>query len=252
MGRSAFLPVMTTQATRPLDALGHAAMDRRRVSAFAALALGDDADRCEAAAWRLLDETGDLQALAHGLFAPAARLIGERWCADRVSFITVTLAVSRLHRLFRSMAARLPPVPGHHHGGVILLAPVPGEQHGFGLSVVDDAFQRAGWHVDACTDDDPAALFRQTGAVRYDVVGLSIGAERLLPALASTIGRLRSVSSNRSVVIAVGGSLVAAMPGAIVAAGADIVATDLPSAMTLCRRTVETPGEIGHRSVAAE
>ena len=89
-----------------------------------------------------------LSAVYLELLAPAARMLGELWEEDRVSFADVTVALCRLHDVMRNLSASQPPATDTlPQGRRALLVPMPGEQHTFGLVMVADFFRRAGWDV---------------------------------------------------------------------------------------------------------
>jgi methanogenic corrinoid protein MtbC1 len=166
------------------------------------------------------------------LLAPAARMLGEMWEEDRVSFADVTVALCRLHDVMRNLSAGQPQTTDTlPQGRRALLVPMPGEQHTFGLVMVADFFRRAGW--DVWTDAVPSSselvsLVRQEW---FTMVGLSVGCETHLEGVASTIHALRRAARNRSIGVMVGGSLIAKHPELAIQVGADATGRDARQAV---------------------
>jgi methylmalonyl-CoA mutase cobalamin-binding subunit len=168
------------------------------------------------------------------LLAPAARELGLRWEYDECDFLQVTLALCRLHQLLRELSAEFRGEEFEHpRERRILLAPFPGEQHTFGVSLVGEFLQRAGWEVwqeVPRTTEEILNLVRQNW---FAVVGLSVGSERKLDEIAGTIRAIRGASMNRTVGVLVGGPMLLAKPEIVQFVGADGTAPDGPQAV-LC------------------
>ena len=115
----------------------------------------------------------------------------------------------------------------HEHGRRVLLVPVPGEQHSFGLQMVAEFFRRAGWDVwsgpQIASGDDLVQLVRSEW---FAVVGLSVGCETRIDALAAGIRAIRRASRNRAIGVLVGGPLFVAHPELVARVGADATAID--------------------------
>lgn len=214
------------------------ASQRKRVEEFVVMLFDEDSNRCGEMLEEALAEQGDPQKVVEVLLEPAARVVGENWCADECDFLKVTLALSRMQRLFRRMAAEHPPTAMPDLSRCALLTPAPGEQHTFGLCVVDDAFRRAGWEVDTCMCDEEAEMFRLVSSNHYQVVGVSVSVERLLPDLLQLSQKLRARSRNRSVVLIAGGSMVMQNPQGAIDSGFDLLGVDAVSAVALADMVV--------------
>ncbi|MFK7915687.1 MAG: B12-binding domain-containing protein, partial [Pseudomonadales bacterium] len=165
------------------------------------------------------------------LLAPTARELGVLWEQDKCDFNVVTLGVMQLQRLMRDMARLTGEeqlAPGHHHR--ILLLPAPGEDHTFGLSMLGEFFERAGWDVWG----GPGTSVSQTHALirdqHFDVAGISIADERWIEPARDTIRLLRRLGVNRDMKIMLGGPLLAREPGLVNRMGADATAADAAEA----------------------
>jgi methanogenic corrinoid protein MtbC1 len=167
---------------------------------------------------------------------PAAAELGRMWDTDQISFSDVTIGLVRLHGVSRRLSRAGPLVVTSGPGPQaprLLLSPVPGEQHGFGLSLVADAFRRAGWDV-AVAGPDASVVQRVAGEV-FDLVGLSLGSSLRAPGVPALCADLRRASRRPGLGVLLGGSLFA-LPGLPVAAapwGADAVALDAREAVAL-------------------
>ncbi len=174
------------------------------------------------------------------LLAPVARRLGEMWLTDQCDFTTVTLGLSRLHRLMHELSAAFQfdsePLG---EGKRVLLAATPGEQHTFGLFMVGEFLRRAGWDV----VDRPATSGQELmAAVRHDwyaVAGFSLARESQVDLLASVIRDVRRSSRNRGIGIIVGGVVFNNRPEYIERVGADDWAADAPQAVSLANAMME-------------
>ena len=163
-----------------------------------------------------------VEALFLQLFAPAARLLGELWVADRCDFSTVTICLGRLQRLLREWSPAFGSEVEHPaNGRRILLAQHADEQHSFGLSMVAEFFRRDGWEVlggvGGAVPDPSGEVAREW----FDAVGFSIGSETRVDWLRERIARVRAVTRNTSVVVLVGGPLFVLRPAWAESVGAD-------------------------------
>jgi MerR family transcriptional regulator, light-induced transcriptional regulator len=182
----------------------------------------------------------EVACLYDGLFASAARYLGQMWTDDRCNFSDVTIGCGRLHQQIRRLspdfaAGVLPTADGRR----ILLIPAASEQHSLGLSMVSDHFRRDGWEV--CTAS-PTTSHTGTAAdaanrrVRdewFDVIGVSLGSERNITATRQQIAALRRNSRNRAVGVLIGGSQVARDPRLGESVGADAVSADAGTATSV-------------------
>jgi methanogenic corrinoid protein MtbC1 len=213
------------------------------------LLLLPDAESGMAFIERLLARGVTPEALYSGTFAEAARCLGRMWDEDRCDFAQVTIAVGRLQQAARMISPLFQAAAVSRAGAdSVLLLPAPGEQHTFGLLILAEYFQRAGWRVlggpksggpksggpksggPKSGGTDPVDLARRTW---FDVAGFSIGSERLLDDLAKTIRRVRRASCNRGICVIVGGPLLLRRPELAVLTGADATAADAAGAVRL-------------------
>lgn len=175
---------------------------------------------------RFLDEGLTLESVLVELLTPAARHLGRLWEDDACDFIEVTVALGRLQAVARELCSRFGDDSVEARGRSILLLPCPGETHVFCLAVLAGIFRESGWDVTSAGLDaglDPADLVAREW---FDVVGLTLSCDVLVPALAQTIAALRQASRNPSLRILVGGPYFTRHPDHVSAVGADATAED--------------------------
>jgi len=204
------------------------------VETFAHLAFSADDSDASQLMEQMLDDGVSPESVMLDLLAPAARLLGEKWCNDDANFLEVTLGLSRIQRLLRQLR---PPASGLlQERGQALLMPVPGEQHTLGLRITEELLLRDGWSVRLVPVPDAQAAGQLAAVENYDFVGFSLGGERLIPALRQSIAAVRTQSRNRSVRIIVGGVGIAGLDRALHPLDADALATDAHEAVSQARR----------------
>ena len=168
-----------------------------------------------------------LETLFIELIGPAARHLGYLWKNDLCDFVDVTVGLNRLQQMVRELSPAFETETEHRSSTRrALLVPAPGEQHGLGLSMVQEFFRRAGWHVHPVTPQSVDELKSIVRRERFDVIGFSLSCEACLPALASTIQTIRKVSKNQAAGIMAGGRVFNENPELVGRVGADSTAID--------------------------
>lgn len=197
------------------------------VSEFTEVVLVSD----EAAAYSFVEmqrgRGASLETLYIDLLSPTARRLGDMWEEDRIDFTQVTVGLWRLHQVLREFSSAFQrEIERRDQGRLVLLVPGPGEQHTFGLFMVAEFFQRAGWHVRIgpfSSTDELAATVRGD---KYSVIGFSVSCESRLDALAADIRIVRRASQNRNIGVLVGGRVFTERPEYVAFVGADATAAD--------------------------
>jgi methanogenic corrinoid protein MtbC1 len=108
----------------------------------------------------------------------------------------------------------------------IALLPVPGEQHSFGLLMVAEFFQRAGWDVWSEPASTEAELLAVVEQEWFAVIGLSVGCDSLVARLPALLRAIRRTSCNPEIGVMVGGRVFSESPGLAALVGADATAAD--------------------------
>jgi MerR family transcriptional regulator, light-induced transcriptional regulator len=204
------------------------------VADFIKCTMADSPDRAVEYVRELLDDGVPFQNILLDLMAPAARELGERWVHDQMSFVEVTLGVSRMHRILREFDG----VPANMwsqagSGRHALLLPTPGENHTFGLRLVQEFLLRESWSVANHPVKTLEDLEDVVSSNHFDVVGVSLSGDTLIETFVSAISRIRSKSRNRHVKIIVGGQIFAERPELIESCGADAFGADAPSSVAI-------------------
>jgi MerR family transcriptional regulator, light-induced transcriptional regulator len=209
-------------------------LDANAVESFAELTIRDDPRAASDLVRRMLDRGIAFETILMDLLAPAARILGEKWVADSVTFVDVTIGVARMHRIlreFNGIPERLWNTSGSGHR--CLLMPVPGEQHTFGIRMVEEFLMRDGWEVDNRFPASDRELADTVNSASYDFIGFSLMGETLIKPLIESIKVVRTKSLNRHIKVMVGGMMFAEQPELRDLCGADAYAADAVSAVRL-------------------
>lgn len=168
--------------------------------------------------------------------ASQADAAGVLWEKDELSFCEVTARVARLQMIARHLFSNIPRKASCHKRSILLM-PCPEETHVFGLQLLETAFHHRGWAVtiSATKPESPRVLLER---YHYDVVGLSLSRESLLPLLRDEITRLRRASRNQSLRVLVGGPCFDRGDADVESVGADAYAPDAWSAPTVADEIV--------------
>lgn len=210
----------------------------RVVETFTKLIMSNDAEGVKTFISDRLERGVTSSALCLELLAPTARRLGEMWESDSVDFVTVTLAIQRLHAILNLMRAPPSIEPGFG-GRYVLLTPVPGDTHSFGLAIVSEFFRASGWHV---TGSGLLATKAITAAIEtraFSVIGFSLGSELLRGELKTLISDVRSRSLNPKIAVLVGGPIFAVHPDWVKQVGADAYAADAKAAVAVAEQLHE-------------
>ena len=173
------------------------------------------------------------------LMMPAAQLLGVYWEEDSISFTDVTIGLSRLQQVVRTLSWKRPQADGPDHSAQsALFAPVTKEQHTFGLFIIEDFFRRAGWRTwieTSGVDEDVVEMVR---CHWFDLVGLSASSDTSSERVAAIIADLRKASRNPGLFILVGGRLFIERPELVSAVGADATAPNGSDALLIADKAV--------------
>lgn len=124
------------------------------------------------------EHTGDRRAVC---LAGAARMLGDWWREDRVSFVEVTVGAARILEMLRPSDDQ--PRPDGAHPLPIIFASVPGEQHVLGVRMATNAFRAEGWDVALRIGRSEDELVTEIEQLPKCIVGLSIGGPHSIGAL---------------------------------------------------------------------
>jgi len=170
-------------------------------------------------------------ALADIYIPLAARTMGENWEEDEMSWVEVTLGVSRLQSLLREIGSAwaADQAGDTGHGTVLLIIP-DREQHTLGPMVAMNQLRRFG--VSVClriapTTEELRALMAQRA---FDGVLISIATREKLESVSRTVAFLKKHSASPLPVI-VGGAVLTTMDEVATCTGADLSTNDIGEAL---------------------
>ncbi len=171
-----------------------------------------------------------------------ARIYGQGWADDTLSFAEVSIGSARLQETVRALVARdvslaaraTGGVNAHHHTAprILLIIPKP-EDHTLGTFVVADQFRRLGFAVDIAVDEHPRQVALRLKQQRYVMAGLTIGGRRTLASTRELVDIIRKTST-RFVPVVLGGSFVGTDTNLKKATGVDHVVSSARDALDKC------------------
>jgi len=217
---------------------GGAVIAADEVAAFAPRALTDDAGALLDIVEAMLARGVSVDTILIDLLAPAARHLGTMWDDDSADFIAVTMGLWRLQEIVRELSARVPAMNEGNHRRV-LFATMPGEDHSFGTVMIEDIFRRAGWSTDLRTDATRRDLLAVVAEHEFDLIGITVGVDRLVSDVSQLVAGLRSVSANAAVGVLLGGPAFSKDSARALAFGADAPACDAKTALAVASALVD-------------
>lgn len=188
---------------------------------------------------RLEATDAPMPAICDALIIPTTNAVGQMWLDDQESFVTVSLASSRLHSLINRLSQ-------HRHGewrsnqdNNILIGRMPHSNHTLGLATIAACFRERGWNVDGGPDlEFHINALPQLMHEEHRVVGLSVGTDAESEDVSRLIEQLNTFKSRQNLVIGVGGPSAAHQSEMFRSAGADFVATTARDAVFMAETKV--------------
>jgi len=159
--------------------------------------------------------------------AAAARMLGDWWTEDRVSFTDVTAATGRIFELLRKITIAAHP-GSNKQDLTVVFASVPGEHHTLGIRMAADLFRDDGWEIALKIGLSEAELVAEIKKRPRCIVGLSIGGQHSLDRLAGLVEALHKHCPQA--VIVVSGQDVDRLRPRLSAMGIDHVAAEINEA----------------------
>lgn len=187
------------------------------------------ANEVEFDAVRVLDAMERLRVdpavVACGYVPEAARILGEQWLADQISFVDVTVRTERLHDVVRRVDEILDvasPVTGP--SALVLVAEA--EQHTLGAFVLALQLRSAGFGVAVRVAPVAADLTQLLAANRYELALVSLGCTAAMESGVALVRTLRLLTRGEMCIF-VGGSIPVSDDGLLRDTGADRVLRDV-------------------------
>ena len=162
----------------------------------------------------------------------AARLLGKYWVQNKLSFVNVTLATSRLQAVAREFELLyIGSVSSGACGPEILIISPQGEQHTFGAQMISRKFRRLGASAYLSINNSKSEIRKIITKHQFKLIGLSISDYKLCNPkneLKSTIDMIKKFK----IPIVAGGSLVHSYEGVLETLNLDLVTDDAMEALT--------------------
>lgn len=177
------------------------------------------------------------ESVLEDLFTPVARKLGVLWEDDRLSFVEVTMAMTRLQQVLRSFGPVMAPDPDPAvTPRRIFITAVPGELHTFGASIAEAFFVRDGWDVVTEVGLSRNDLLERVRNEWFDVVGLTASVDGAMSQVAMLVRRIREAALNPELRIVLGGAPFLVEPAKALALGGDIEACAGPDVVAAVNR----------------
>lgn len=212
------------------------------IATLAHALISDDTNQAAALVKARRSEGAKEDAIYLAYLAPAARMLGEWWLEDKVSFAQVTTGSGRIYAILRSLRPNLSPTPMRVSGKSALFAPVPDDTHTLGVKMATDLLRKDGWEIELLMGLDHDALVERIARSDQRVIGLSAGGAYSLPNLAKLVVAIRAWAPNALILIS--GQVVEEAEDTVALMGPDAMAAELEDARnaldSLWRRATKT------------
>ena len=208
-------------------------MERRLERLYAAF-LSPDEDLRHDVLMRLRQDGVSIPDIIDHVLPAVARLMGERWAADSISFADVTIGTARLQEAVRALGwhDRTRPRLPEDAPVILLVIPKP-EHHTLGAFVLADQWRRLGFRVDIAIDLHPRQIVEMLRRQHYLMIGISAAGRRTLASARELVDTIR-LTISRVTPIFVGGAVLGRDIDVLAITGADHVVHDAASALRKC------------------
>jgi methanogenic corrinoid protein MtbC1 len=150
----------------------------------------------------------------------------------------VTLALLRIQQVMYDLSPDFVMNGSEPSSRRALIVPAPGSHHTIGAAMVADFFRREGWDVMSSHELTRADVLRTLRQEWFDVVAVSVSAPNQVLTTSALISDIRKLSSNRGILVMVGGPLAQSVPDLATRVGADVVTLDAKQAVDVAGRAV--------------
>jgi hypothetical protein len=161
-----------------------------------------------------------------------ARLLGDYWVNNRLSFVEVTLATSRLQTLAREFERLyIGSVNSGTYGPEILLITPKGEQHTFGAQMASRKFRRLGASPYLSINNGKNEIKKILNKQNFKLVGLSISNYKLCDRQSELLSTIAMIKKLKIPIVA-GGSLVQSPSNFLKSLNVDLITDDAVHALS--------------------
>jgi methanogenic corrinoid protein MtbC1 len=184
-----------------------------------------------------------MQTIYAGLLMPTARLLGDLWDQDRVSYTEVTIGLGRLQQLVHDLDWQTP-YNGENDSGSrsVLFAPRPGEQQTFGFYIIEELFRWSGWRswIETCSTN--AQMVSNVQFRWFDMFCMNVCRDTGMEEVSATISAIRRASRNQGLFVLVSGQPFVDHPDWVETVGADAAASCAGEALNRAEKAVGARG----------
>jgi MerR family transcriptional regulator, light-induced transcriptional regulator len=213
-------------------------VSQAEVNAFTTLAIGSSDVVAKNFVSNLLARGVTHEEIYLQLLSPSAQRLGEFWACDSLDFARQTLAFCTLQKVFLDLE-RSELAHKHSSEGSIYLFAAPGCQHTLGVRILSDMFRRRGWVVKGGVGRPTKEILKDISGQNFDVIGISVGAQRELPVVTELLVQCRRYSKNSAARYLLGGAVVSDASVDLSVCGADVVSKDALDAIRLAESSVQ-------------
>lgn len=167
----------------------------------------------------------------------AARVLGQDWCEDTLSFADVTIGSARLQGMMREL--RAPQTEDYAAPTVLVLIPYDA-YHSLGAMVVSDQLRRMGVIVKTALGPKPADLDNLLETHDFDAIFISAATCERLETIHDLVNTVRTAAANVPPIV-LGGSVLDQETNLKTLTGADHISNNTEEALRLCGLTTPTP-----------
>ena len=190
--------------------------------------IGKNAQTASSIIKQNVKDGADFNALYLEHLAPAAKMLGDWWNADRISFAQVTVGTGRIYAIMRSLNSRMIPnyIPDQKSA---FFAATPGDDHTLGVKMAGDLARKRGWQIDVELDGTHDQLIEQMVEGNHLLIGLSGAGIHSLPNLAKLVMAIRVSIPNARILVS--GNVIRAAEESVRLMHVDGIGRDFDGAM---------------------
>lgn len=223
------LAVLAQQRAAQLQGLDVVQPERlaERIHFLADLFLSRDAEEAKLAVDRVLGDGVSINDTIDHVLPAVARLLGERWFADDISFVDVSIGTARLQETVRSLRARERAIPAATERVARVLMVIPAsEEHTFGMVVAADQLRRRGLLVDLSVAERRQELALRVRNANYKMIGITASGVRTVAAVKELVDNIRR-NAQQFTPIVLGGAIAEADEQLKERVAVDMISTDI-------------------------
>lgn len=212
--------------------------DETEIERFCTALLSPDEEAADRIILNVTRDAVDIETIYLGYIAGASRRLGKLWEQDQLSFVDVSLGTGRLYRIIRGLRFAIAPVllDGRPRTPALFVL-TPDETHTLGIEMAADLFRRDGGDADVCIGKTHDEVLSLAESRHYGVIVLVAHSDRVIPQLLQLSVALRIAQPLTPIALA--GNLVEAAPQMQEMVEAEIVVTDIRTAIQDLRKLTD-------------